>query len=77
MVNVTNCDEPYYDYPHGRWMCRNIGDAITTMNEHEGDTVYLYDRDRDGFQINIRAYYERGMDKPPVVKHIKHGRLVK
>jgi hypothetical protein len=76
-MNITNSDEPYYDYPHGRWMCRTLADAIQTMQEHEGDTIFLYDRDRDGFQINIRRYYDSSMDKPPCFKHVKHGRLIK
>jgi hypothetical protein len=70
-------DEPYYDHEHGRWMCRTLGDAITTMQMHEGDTIFLYDRDKQGFQTNIRVYYTSSMDKPPKYKHVKHGRLIK
>jgi hypothetical protein len=76
-MTETNNDEPYYDPQYGRWMCRTIGDAITTMQEHEGDTIYLYDRDKQGFQTNIRVYYDSSMVKPPKYKHIKHGRLIR
>jgi len=71
---VDTDERPIYDYKHGRWLCSDVGLAYDCARDHAGDSVYLYDRDKDGKMVNIREYWSPKKDntKPSTVVN---GRL--
>jgi hypothetical protein len=77
MIKETNNPDCYWDYTKGCWFCYSISDAINVMQKHPCETIMLFDRDKNGKTVNIRLYYEQGMDKPPSFKHVKHGQLIR
>ena len=69
-------DAPIYDYVHGRWLCRDMGDAAIAVQQHKGDSVYLYDRDSMGHMTNIRPFWTPNMPDLGRRPRISNGRFV-
>ncbi len=68
-------DEPIWDYEHGRWLCANTSIAYTCMKQHEGDTIYTYERDHNGHMINLRLFYSTYVPEKQKWTTIRNGRL--
>ena len=68
-------DVPYWEHETGRWMCNSVIDAQSTVEEHPGDTVYIYDRDRNGKQTNIHQYWSPQMPDTRKQRIVKGGKI--
>jgi len=72
-MEITNYDIRW-DESRGRWLCATLSDAITCVDMHAGDSVYLYDRVK-GKETNIRPYWTPTMSDKHKMPNIKSGKI--
>ena len=65
----------HYDEDHRYWLCINEALAYQTALEHPGDTIMLYERDRDGRMVNKQVWWKSTMYDDNKLNPIRGGRI--